>query len=159
MAPGRVAVLGSANADLAIRVARLPAPGETLPTDEDVARAASGANDTVGVGTAAAAAAANGGGGGGDRMLASYLATADHSPEAPTEFERIRRTRCVAGNPAQPLLLIVYDSPSGVGNKAACPPVFELNGADSAAAPRVTNRGKYYKNVRSEWASLVATPP
>lgn len=30
MAPGRVAVLGSANADLAIRVARLPAPGETL---------------------------------------------------------------------------------------------------------------------------------
>ena len=62
-------------------------------------------------------------------------------------------------HPAQPLLLIVYDSPSGVGNKAACPPVFELNGADSAAAPRVTNRGKYYKNVRSEWASLVATPP
>ncbi len=30
MAPGRAAVLGSANADLAIRVARLPAPGETL---------------------------------------------------------------------------------------------------------------------------------
>ena len=30
MPAGRVAVLGSANADLAIRVARLPAPGETL---------------------------------------------------------------------------------------------------------------------------------
>lgn len=37
--------------------------------------------------------------------------------------------------------------------------MFELDPNDPAAAARVTNRGKYYKNVRQEWASLVATPP
>ena len=49
-------------------------------------------------------------------------------------------------------------SPSGSVSKSACPPVFAL-GPDPAAPPAVTNAGKYYKNVRSEWASLVATPP
>jgi serine/threonine protein phosphatase PrpC len=47
----------------------------------------------------------------------------------------------------------VYDSPSV--DKIHCPPVFELT-ADGI--PRVTNKGKYYKNVRKEWASLVSTP-
>ena len=138
-----------------VRDTNLPAPGELLPTESELAAAATGANETVGVGTAAATST----GSEVERMLASYLVTADHSPEAPTEFERIRRMRCQNGNPAEPMLLMVYDSPSGGGNKAACPPVFQLDKGNPAALPSVTNRGKYYKNVRGEWASLVATPP
>ncbi|CAM9856321.1 unnamed protein product [Scytosiphon promiscuus] len=52
-----------------------------------------------------------------------------------------------------PSLLVVYDSPSS--NKLKCSPVFDV---DIKGTPRVTNKGRYYKNVRKEWASLVATP-
>jgi len=88
-----------------------------------------------------------------------FVVTPDHSPEAPTEFERMRRTRCKPSDPAVPELLMVYDSPSGSGSKATCPPIFEVNRTTPNTLPAVTNKGKYYKNVRSEWASLVATPP
>jgi len=94
--------------------------------------------------------------------LLSYLVTADHSPEAPTEFERLRRTRPQNTNTNTvlvPELLMVYDSPSGAHSKASCPPIFDVNKQDPTAPPRITNNGKYYKNVRSEWASLVTTPP
>eukprot|EP00752_Nemacystus_decipiens_P005815 g5260.t1 len=114
----------------------------------------------------------------------TLLVTADHSPESVREFERMRLThpanRQVAatagggggaaasngggggggGGQQQlgsafslPSLLVVYDSPSG--NKVKCSPVFDV---DMKGTPRVTNKGRYYKNVRKEWASLVATP-
>jgi hypothetical protein len=49
---------------------------------------------------------------------------------------------------------VVYDASQQ--DKSRCPPVFELDGSGN---PVVTNRGSYYKNVRREWASLVAAPP
>lgn len=113
----------------------------------------------------------------------SFVVTADHSPEAHTEvtlcspdpfhktnlydilghlqFERLRRTRPKPSDPKCPDLMMVYDSPTTSGSKASCPRIFEHEALESAppnSAPRITNKGKYYKNVRSEWASLVATP-
>mmetsp|Transcript_4326 Transcript_4326/g.4442 ORF Transcript_4326/g.4442 Transcript_4326/m.4442 type:complete len:451 (-) Transcript_4326:339-1691(-) len=84
----------------------------------------------------------------------SLVLTAEHSPEAPSEFLRFRATRPSPTDPQYPEILILYDSPSH--DKSQCPPVFELNGS---GVPTVTGRGKYYKNVRQEWASLVSTPP
>lgn len=83
----------------------------------------------------------------------TIVITAEHSPESPYEFLRLRDFRPRVENPKHPALNIVYDSPSH--EKAQCPPVFLLgiNGH-----PIVTNKGSYYKNVRKEWASLVSTP-
>ena len=53
------------------------------------------------------------------------------------------------------LLQVVYDASQQ--DKSRCPPVFEVD--PSSGAPCLTNRGSYYKNVRREWASLVAAPP
>lgn len=100
------------------------------------------------------------------------------------QFERLRRTRPKPSDPRSPDLMMVYDSPTTSGSKSACPQVFQHQSAvntavnttntasvntasvntddggsaDSDGVPVITNRGKYYKNVRSEWASLVATP-
>jgi hypothetical protein len=83
----------------------------------------------------------------------ALLITSEHSPECPKEFDRLRRFRCDKEDSRQPALKIVYDAQ--LSDKHSCPPVFELN---HEGTPKVTNRGKYYKNVRREWASLVATP-
>lgn len=106
----------------------------------------------------------------------TLLVTADHSPESIREFERMRLTHPANGvvhsNPGLkgagtvnsdgqggsgkcrlPSLMVVYDSPTS--NKLKCSPVFDL---DFTGKPRVTGKGRYYKNVRKEWASLVATP-
>lgn len=83
----------------------------------------------------------------------TLVVTAEHSPESPYEFYRLREFRARDEDSAQPALLVVYDSPSH--EKARCNPVFQLNGQGQA---EVTNAGKYYKNVRKEWASLVSTP-
>jgi len=53
-----------------------------------------------------------------------------------------------------PELLFVYDTLSS--SKLSCPPIFSL---DDAGNPHATGRGAYYKNVRNEWATLVAVPP
>jgi serine/threonine protein phosphatase PrpC len=88
------------------------------------------------------------------RQLSNTLPiTAEHSPESVHEFYRLRAYRSRDADTTQPSLLIVYDAPSV--EKARCNPVFELNGK---GVPCVTNRGRYYKNVRKEWASLVSTP-
>jgi serine/threonine protein phosphatase PrpC len=85
--------------------------------------------------------------------------TTDHTPESAAEFERMAafRPRAGAAPGARPVpeLLFVYDSLTA--SKLTCPPIFEP-GPDGGP-PRKTGRGTYYKNVRSEWASLVATPP
>jgi len=80
--------------------------------------------------------------------------TWDHSPECPREFRRMRMKKPDEATPTKPHLMIVYDSPSR--KKFQCPNVFNVDGN---GVPTVTNNGKYYKNVRREWASLITTPP
>jgi hypothetical protein len=84
----------------------------------------------------------------------SLVITAEHSAERPSEFERLRTFRPRDGDALQPALIVVYDAPSL--DKSRCVPVFSL---DANGTPTVTSKGKYYKNVRKEWASLVSTPP
>jgi serine/threonine protein phosphatase PrpC len=83
--------------------------------------------------------------------------SSDHSPESLSEFQRIQRFRA---HPTPqmahiPELLFVYDTLTQA--KLNCPVIFEVDPRDGT--PRKTGRGSYYKNVRSEWATLVATPP
>jgi len=120
----------------------------------------SGGAEGGGAGGAAAAAA----GGGGEGTMAvdessvnvpqdNLVITAEHSPESTKEFCRLRAFRPKPGDPRQPALAVVYDSPSA--DKTRCTSVFSL---DDSGVPTVINKGKYYKNVRKEWASLVSTP-
>jgi hypothetical protein len=89
----------------------------------------------------------------GDSGSAKVLVlTAEHSPESPYEFDRLRRYRSREGDDSQPALFVVYDSPSH--DKSHCQEVFD----PSASELQPTQRGSYYKNVRKEWASLVSTP-
>jgi serine/threonine protein phosphatase PrpC len=81
--------------------------------------------------------------------------SADHSPESHTEFARMHRFRPHAALAHHPELLFVYDTLTA--SKLACPPIFELDARNGRLAK--TERGSYYKNVRCEWATLVATPP
>jgi serine/threonine protein phosphatase PrpC len=83
----------------------------------------------------------------------SLVITAEHSPESVDEFHRLHKFYRDELDPTRPALKIVYDAQQS--EKHRCPSVFEF---DQNGAPLVTNRGKYYKNVRREWASLVATP-
>lgn len=80
--------------------------------------------------------------------------SADHSPESAHEFYRMRSFRPCPHRLNQPELLFVYDTLSS--SKLSCPPVFLV---DSSGGATKTGRGSYYKNVRNEWATLVATPP
>lgn len=90
---------------------------------------------------------------GGNEMSNTLVITADHSPESHTEFCRMRSFRPRDGDPTQPSLLVVYDASQQ--DKSRCPDVFKM---DKSGIPQITNRGSYYKNVRREWASLVAAP-
>ena len=83
----------------------------------------------------------------------TMIITAEHSPESPSEFVRLRAFRPRDGDAMQPALSVVYDAPTL--DKSRCGPVFAL---DKNGTPTVTNKGMYYKTVRKEWASLVSTP-
>lgn len=89
----------------------------------------------------------------GQQKIDTVIITAEHSPECPEEFIRLRSFRSNEQDPRFPSLSVVYDSPSA--NRSECPLVFRL---DEHGAPHVLDNGTYYKNVRKEWASLVATP-
>eukprot|EP00753_Platysulcus_tardus_P016602 PLAT5881.1.p1 GENE.PLAT5881.1~~PLAT5881.1.p1 ORF type:complete len:485 (+),score=256.97 PLAT5881.1:33-1487(+) len=109
-------------------------------------------DSTVVVGNAVPAAAApaeEGKEGDGDRV---HVLSYDHSPENPSEFLRVRDARPSERRPGFPELMFVYDAMSF--SKYHCQDIFVLKDG----VPTVTNKGKYYKNVRNEWASLVATP-
>ena len=84
----------------------------------------------------------------------TLIITAEHSSESVKEYRRLRDSRPRQLDANYPALLVVYDNPTQ--DKTMCPPVFSL---DAAGNPRVTSNGRYYKNVRKEWASLVSTPP
>ena len=76
-----------------------------------------------------------------DQDLAPLLVlSADHSPESPSEFYRIRGARPSSKNPTRPELLMVYDSPSS--SKIDCPEIYTLDEDGQCA---VTSCGKYYK--------------
>lgn len=100
-------------------------------------------------------------------VASSYMElSADHSPESPSEFRRMQRFRPSPSGEDRPELLFVYDTLSA--SKLACPSIFApapggaagLGAGGEAALGLVkTERGAYYKNVRCEWATLVATPP
>ena len=83
----------------------------------------------------------------------TLMITAEHSPESVSEYVRLREFLPSDDDANKPALVVVYDSPTQ--DKTQCEPVFDL---DAAGNPTVTNNGKYYKNVRREWASLVSTP-
>jgi len=85
--------------------------------------------------------------------------SAEHSPESIEEFDRVRKFRSMEGEGSAamgplPEMRFVYDAPSF--SKSQCPPIFEISATGNV---RVTGNGRYYKNVRSEWATLVTTPP
>lgn len=81
--------------------------------------------------------------------------SAEHSPENVDEFKRIRNFR-PDDTGRMPQLRFVYDASSM--SKATCPPIFEVDEEDFDSIRR-TNGGSYFKNVRSEFATLVTTPP
>lgn len=83
----------------------------------------------------------------------TLVLTAEHSPECVSEFYRLRDQRPNPSNPHLPDILILYDAPSQ--DKSKCPQVFDVS---KTGIPTVTGKGRYYKNVRQEWASLVSTP-
>ena len=78
---------------------------------------------------------------------------ANHSPDNPSEFCRLRQFQQRLGNPLQPASHLVYDSQ--LNDKVRCAPIFTV---DDAGNPTVTNNGTYCKNVRYELATLVTTP-
>ena len=82
------------------------------------------------------------------------LMSFDHSPECASEFKRMAAARPCPHREHHPELLFVYDTLSA--SKLSCPPIFSVSGDGE---PKATNRGAYYKNVRNEWATLVAVPP
>jgi len=88
-------------------------------------------------------------------VLALHPYRTSHSPRRALHHASLTRLRFQANatDPRHPALKIVYDAQ--LSDKHRCPNVFDI-GPDGQ--PLVTNRGKYYKNVRREWASLVATP-
>ena len=81
--------------------------------------------------------------------------TANHSPEEPSEYHRIRLFRSKPDDSTRPSLRFVYDSLNY--SKSNCHDVFEHLDA-SGVRMRISGRGEYYKNVRQEWATLVCTP-
>jgi serine/threonine protein phosphatase PrpC len=88
-----------------------------------------------------------------DPNLNTMMVTGDHSPESLDEYNRFKAFRADSADSMKPSLRVVYDAQSSDKNR--CPPIFEL---DEKGTLFVTNKGKYYKNVRREWASLVSAP-
>lgn len=87
--------------------------------------------------------------------------SAEHSPESVEEFVRVRKQLPSAHDPTQPDLKFVYDvfdNKNYALPKYQCPPIFQVDPKD-ASKVTCTGVGYYYKNVRSEWATLVSTPP
>ncbi|KAL4110239.1 hypothetical protein PRIC1_001931 [Phytophthora ramorum] len=80
------------------------------------------------------------------------ILSGNHSPESATEFMRARAARCNPHDPALPALRFVYDSSEPKSRRL---PIFTMT---SRGELRHNPRGDYFKNVRDEWATVVATP-
>lgn len=79
--------------------------------------------------------------------------TTDHSPENLNEYFRIAQFRSHPMMPNVPELQFIYDSKSPSVDRI---PIFHYS---QDGTIHRTGKGEYYKNVRSEWATFVATPP
>ncbi|OQR93115.1 hypothetical protein ACHHYP_02925 [Achlya hypogyna] len=75
------------------------------------------------------------------------LLSGDHSAESAAEFARVRRSHA-------PGLQFLFDTPTP--GRCERLPIFTT--AADGAVVRQTRDGRYYKNVRNEWASMVAAP-
>ncbi|TYZ68861.1 hypothetical protein PybrP1_003772 [[Pythium] brassicae (nom. inval.)] len=82
------------------------------------------------------------------------ILTGDHSPDNRREFLRARAFRCSRADSSLPELRFLFDSCDPRGKRTA---VFEVDGATGELTQR--RDGGYLKNVRDEWATLVASPP
>ncbi|ETN08905.1 hypothetical protein PPTG_10988 [Phytophthora nicotianae INRA-310] len=80
------------------------------------------------------------------------LLSGNHSPESTTEFFRARSARCSSLDPTLPALRFVYDTSEPKGKRL---PIFTMT---STGDLHRNSNGEYYKNVRNEWATVVATP-
>jgi hypothetical protein len=60
--------------------------------------------------------------------------TAEHSPECPYEFDRLRKFRCRENDPNQPALFVVYDS--STHDKSLCNAVFDISSSKLVASQR-----------------------
>jgi serine/threonine protein phosphatase PrpC len=81
--------------------------------------------------------------------------SAEHSPESEGEYWRMASARPAPGSvPRVPLARFQYDT-LAPSPRATSLPIFAPTSGGALAKRAV---GGYYKNVRSEWASLVATP-
>ncbi len=70
-------------------------------------------------------------------LVDNLVITAEHSPENPYEFYRLREFRPRDDDSKQPSLLVVYDSPSH--EKSRCNAVFDF---ESDGIVKVTNNGR-----------------
>ena len=77
----------------------------------------------------------------------------DSSVEDKYEYERMCKIRPKPNNPLEPACCFVYDNHTQ--DKHLGNPVFKLNEQHKLT---VTKKGKSYKNVRREFASLICTP-
>ena len=119
---------------------------------------------TTGSGAGKALGGSGGIGGGGGREVDEddnipapstlLVVTAEHSPECPHEFARMRTFRTREGDPSQPALSVLFDS---IHKGGALSPCFSVDGGTGRFM--LNKKGHYYKNVRKEWASLVSAPP
>jgi serine/threonine protein phosphatase PrpC len=78
--------------------------------------------------------------------------TGDHGADSACEFLRVRHARCCESDPSMPELRFLYDSASASSKRL---PVFSWRDGGEL---RRNLPGDYYKNVRDEWATVVATP-
>jgi len=91
-----------------------------------------------------------------DQLSACSELSRDHGPECTSEFLRMREFRPNPKTPSIPALSFVYDTLTA--SKLQCPPIFQVAQGTTGEVVTRTGRGTYYKNVRNEWATLVATP-
>lgn len=86
-----------------------------------------------------------------DDLSTTILLTCNHSPESIKEFDRFCKFK--PHDSSNSKILTVYDNSEK--EKISCIPIFNIS---ETGVPTVSNNGKYYKNVRNEWGSLVTTP-
>ncbi len=72
-----------------------------------------------------------------DNVSSTLVVSAEHSPESPDEYYRLRNFRHRVGDASLPALYVVYDAPAV--DKALCPSIFTL---DPNGDARVTNKGR-----------------
>lgn len=90
--------------------------------------------------------------------------SSEHSPESLDEFKRVKKCTkpdvSLLSNDKSTLRFVydVIENSQIPTPKYNCPPIFAVN-HETGVCRKTSLVGSYYKNVRSEWATLVTTPP